>query len=86
MEAVRTCVGCRKRDDRSRLLRVVARNGALVIDERGDAAGRGCWLHRSAQCVNRALSRQVFQRALRVPQIDDTTQLENRLKLIMDHS
>ena len=46
----RTCIGCRKKDARSELLRLVAGAGgssAVVVDERRRMAGRGAWLHPS---------------------------------------
>ena len=67
MEPVRTCVGCRARASRSDLLRVVAQDGALVIDERAALSGRGAWLHPSLECLDTALRRRAFARALRVP-------------------
>ncbi|NBP92190.1 MAG: YlxR family protein [Actinobacteria bacterium] len=43
--AIRTCIGCRKRDSRGSLLRVVLRDGLLCVDPRGVEAGRGAWFH-----------------------------------------
>jgi predicted RNA-binding protein YlxR (DUF448 family) len=65
MEPIRTCVGCRQRASRSDLLRVVAASQKLVIDERGGLAGRGAWLHASKTCLNLAIERRAFGRALR---------------------
>jgi predicted RNA-binding protein YlxR (DUF448 family) len=36
-----------------------------VIDERGGLAGRGAWLHASKKCLNLAIERRAFGRALR---------------------
>jgi predicted RNA-binding protein YlxR (DUF448 family) len=66
MEPVRTCVGCRARAPRSALLRVVARDSALVIDERAVLPGRGAWVHDTADCLDAAIRRRAFVRALRV--------------------
>jgi predicted RNA-binding protein YlxR (DUF448 family) len=65
MEPVRTCVGCRARAPRSALLRVVARDGVLVADERAVLPGRGAWVHDTDACVDTALRRRAFGRALR---------------------
>ncbi|UJP11340.1 YlxR family protein [Microbacterium sp. KUDC0406] len=65
MEPVRTCVGCRERASRSALIRVVARNGELVLDERAVMSGRGAWLHPARECMDAALRRRAFARALR---------------------
>ncbi|QBR73695.1 YlxR family protein [Microbacterium sediminis] len=66
MEAVRTCVGCRTRASRSSLLRVVARDSQLVVDERKSMPGRGAWVHPSPECAGNAIRRRAFVRALRV--------------------
>ncbi len=66
MEPVRTCVGCRARAPRSSLLRVVERDGVLVADERAVLAGRGAWVHDTSECVDTAIRRRAFGRALRV--------------------
>ncbi|WP_424935429.1 MULTISPECIES: YlxR family protein [Bacteria] len=79
MEPVRTCVGCRARAPRSALLRVVARNGELVIDERAVMPGRGAWVHPAPECVETALRRRAFARALRVSAPLDTQTIEKRL-------
>ncbi|HET7303452.1 MAG TPA: YlxR family protein [Segeticoccus sp.] len=68
---VRTCVGCRHRDDRSALLRVVAvAAGAgdsfvLTPDPHHRLPGRGAWLHPVSACLDRAVRRRAFARALR---------------------
>ena len=67
---VRTCVGCRKRAAKAELLRVVAevREGEvhLVPDVKRRASGRGAHLHPSVQCLEQAVRRRAFTRALRV--------------------
>ncbi|MDR6868609.1 putative RNA-binding protein YlxR (DUF448 family) [Microbacterium resistens] len=79
MEAVRTCVGCRARASRSALIRVVAQDGVLVVDERAALPGRGAWVHPAPECVDTALRRRAFARALRVPAPLDTQTIEKRL-------
>ena len=81
---LRTCVGCRARDERSALLRVVALAGngtahtgvpLLVPDERGRLPGRGAWLHPRLDCLDLADQRRAFPRALRITHAVDLTQL-----------
>ncbi|GAB3277219.1 DUF448 domain-containing protein [Microbacterium sp. MEC084] len=79
MEAVRTCVGCRTRAPRSALMRVVACDLELVIDERKSSPGRGAWLHPTRECAENALRRRAFGRALRVSGPLDTQTLEKWL-------
>ena len=68
--SVRTCVGCRQRATKSELLRVVAGDrGAgleLVPDPDGRSPGRGAHLHPTTGCLELALRRRAFPRALRL--------------------
>ncbi|WP_194422223.1 YlxR family protein [Microbacterium abyssi] len=68
MDPVRTCVGCRMRASRSALLRVVADHDVLVFDERAVMPGRGAWVHPTRECLEYAIRRRAFARALRVSQ------------------
>ncbi|MDP9242630.1 MAG: YlxR family protein [Actinomycetota bacterium] len=62
----RTCVGCRERGARSELLRIVrSPAGKVSLDIRGDAAGRGCYVHPSLGCVVQADRRGAIPRSLR---------------------
>ena len=70
-QPTRTCVGCRGTDSRSALLRVVAERdetGAIRLtpDPRPHLPGRGAWLHPTGECLEQALRRRAFGRALRV--------------------
>ncbi|PJJ72678.1 hypothetical protein CLV46_2252 [Diaminobutyricimonas aerilata] len=66
LEAVRTCLGCRQRDSRSALLRVIARDGQVIVDVAARLPGRGAWVHPTRDCVETAIRRRAFGRALRV--------------------
>ncbi|MDN3443367.1 YlxR family protein [Microbacterium sp. APC 3901] len=76
MEPVRTCVGCRTRAPRAALLRVVAQDDILIIDERGVLPGRGAWVHPTPECMDAALRRRAFGRALRASGNLDTRIIE----------
>ena len=66
---VRTCVGCRQRATKIELLRVVAGDRGsgleLVPDPAGRAPGRGAHLHPTPECLELALRRRAFPRALK---------------------
>ncbi|OKL47493.1 hypothetical protein BSR28_03055 [Boudabousia liubingyangii] len=61
----RTCVGCRNRESRGQLTRLVVIDGELCLDPRASLPGRGVWVHNRA-CFERASKRNTFQNALRV--------------------
>ena len=62
---VRTCIGCRRSDERARLLRYVAVDGRLRPDPGKTLPGRGAWLHDEESCWESARRRKAFPRALR---------------------
>ena len=66
---LRTCAGCRKRDRREALLRLVASGDGRrpVADVIQRLPGRGVWVHRRPDCLERAVSRGALRRALRRP-------------------
>ncbi len=75
---VRTCIGCRGADSRSALLRVVLEVGkdggpVVVPDPERRRPGRGAWLHPGVSCLDLALRRKAFGRALRSSTGPDTT-------------
>ena len=64
-EPERTCVGCRARSSKPDLLRVARTPEGVRVDPAGKLPGRGAYVHREAQCVEAALKRKAFERALR---------------------
>ncbi|NEA65471.1 YlxR family protein [Streptomyces sp. SID12488] len=62
----RTCVGCRERAAKKDLLRIVAVEGECVPDHRGTLPGRGAYTHPALVCLDLAVRRRAFPRALRV--------------------
>ncbi|WP_277212741.1 YlxR family protein [Isoptericola croceus] len=85
---MRTCVGCRARDLRSDLLRLVlaASDGAtrggsrVVVDVRGSLPGRGAWIHPDLACLDHAVRRRAVPRALRAADPLDLTAVRTYLE------
>ena len=73
MNPVRTCLGCRQRAERSSLLRVVARDGRVVVDASATMTGRGAWVHPTVECIEISIKRRAFGRALRVSEALDSS-------------
>jgi uncharacterized protein len=73
---VRTCVGCRRRAPVTGLLRVVVRDGGLTPDPRRRLPGRGASLHPTVECLQAAVRRRAFPRALRCSTPLETGPLE----------
>lgn len=87
---VRTCIGCRRRGLAVDLVRVVAvSNGngqwAATVDEAGNLPGRGAWLHPEDRCLQAAVRRRAFARALRITGSPDTTAVDEYLSSAPAH-
>nr|WP_208300483.1 YlxR family protein [Mycobacterium sp. DL592] len=87
---VRTCIGCRKRELAVDLLRAVAvSNGngqlAVTVDTAGNLPGRGAWLHPDDRCLEAAIRRRAFARALRITGSPDTTAVGEYLSTATAH-
>jgi predicted RNA-binding protein YlxR (DUF448 family) len=63
----RTCIGCRKRDSPTGLLRMTVSGGRVLPDPAHRAPGRGAHLHPVTECLDLAERRKAFPRAFKVP-------------------
>ena len=62
---MRQCLGCREMKPKRELMRVVrSPEGAVALDLRGKANGRGAYICRSADCLKRAVKSNALARAL----------------------
>ena len=64
---LRQCVGCREMKDKRELIRVVHSNdGVISIDFKGKMNGRGAYVCRSRECLERAVKNKGLERAFKV--------------------
>jgi len=77
MKAIRTCVGCNKKDEKNKLIRIIQKNGDLVIDHKNLLGLRGANLHQSLECLNWAIKTKAFHKALKFSGALNTSQLLN---------
>ena len=76
MARSRRCVGCHETDSPENLLRCVARDGHVVLDNAAREPGRGAWVHRNPSCIESSVSRRAWSRALKVGVALDCSALE----------
>jgi uncharacterized protein len=62
---VRTCVVCREKDNKRKLIRVVRTEGGVQIDPTGKLNGRGAYLCEQSSCWENAVKSNVLDKALR---------------------
>ena len=65
---MRQCLGCREMKPKRELIRVVrSPEGAISLDFRGRAPGRGAYVCRSAECLKKAVRSRALERAFSAP-------------------
>ena len=78
---MRMCVGCREMKPKRELIRVVrSQDGNVTVDCTGKAAGRGAYVCRSVECLERAIKTRGLDRALE-HKIEDTVFLQLKEEL-----
>jgi predicted RNA-binding protein YlxR (DUF448 family) len=55
---IRTCLGCGRKRPKKELARIVLKDGALIMDEKGGFPGRGAYLCPQGECVSRLLKKR----------------------------
>ena len=89
VQPVRTCVGCRQRAAKADLVRVVLderrADREVVPDPRGRLPGRGAYLHPTPDCLQLALRRRAFTRALRAEPGFSSAPVEEYVRELAEH-
>ena len=78
----RMCTGCREMKDKKSLLRVLRSDtGEILLDETGKRNGRGAYLCRNPECLQKARKNHGLERSLKqqIPQ-EIYDRLEKELK------
>jgi uncharacterized protein len=69
----RVCVGCREQFDKKDLVRVVRTpEGLITIDLKGKQNGRGAYLCKNRECLEKAIKNKGLERTLKVNIPDET--------------
>ena len=62
---MRMCVGCREMHEKRELIRIVkSAEGMVSIDMRGKVPGRGAYICKKSDCLERAMKSRALERAL----------------------
>ena len=69
----RTCIGCNSKKDKKELIRIVKnKNGEIFVDLEGKADGRGAYLCKNENCLDKVIKNKRLEKALE-------TKLENNI-------
>lgn len=77
----RTCIGCNSKKDKKELIRIVKnKNGEISIDLTGKKDGRGVYLCKNEECLNKAIKGKKISRKFEM-EVEDSI-YENVRKFI----
>lgn len=63
---VRMCIGCRKRENKYNLIRIVnSKEEGVIIDKKQNLEGRGAYICKSEECLNRIIKTKKLSKALK---------------------
>ena len=72
---MRMCVGCREMKEKRDLIRIVRTpEGDAVLDPTGKKSGRGAYVCRRAECLQRAIRQKQLERQLESTLTQDITE------------
>ena len=72
---MRMCVGCREMQEKRDLIRIVRTpEGDAVLDPTGKKSGRGAYVCRRAECLQRAIRQKQLERQLEITLTQDITE------------
>lgn len=60
------CIACRQMRDKTSLVRLVAQEQEVIVDETFKKNGRGAYICRTEECLKKAIKTKAFSRALKV--------------------
>ena len=70
---MRLCVGCREMKPKKELIRVVrSPEGVISMDDTGRKPGRGAYVCRSAECLQKAIKQKQLERAFSCALTEET--------------
>lgn len=81
---IRMCIACREGKSKKELVRIVASEEGLAVDETGKAKGRGAYLCSKVECLDKAQKIKAFNRALGTPMTEDSYNAMKRVILRRD--
>ena len=71
MERLRMCIACREMQDKKNLLRVVKdKENQISIDITGKKNGRGAYICKNEDCLNKCIKQKSFNKAFKT-NVDD---------------
>lgn len=73
----RRCVACRQTNLKQNMLRVAKINGELVIDETHKSGGRGAYVCKTKQCLDKVIDKKLLNKSFKT---NVTEQIYSKLR------
>lgn len=68
----RKCIACQERDSKKGLIRIVKnKEGEIFLDPTGRANGRGAYICKSSECLQKAIKSKALNRAFKMEVPDE---------------
>lgn len=67
---MRTCSVCRRKANKGEFIRIVREGDKVYVDESGKGQGRGAYVCRSAECLNKCVQKKLLNRSFKM-QVDE---------------
>ena len=64
-EPMRRCIGCMESKAKSGMYKIALKNGELTLDKDGKAIGRGVYICKDKDCIEKAKKKNGLQRGFR---------------------
>lgn len=62
----RTCIGCNEKKEKKELIRIVKdKEGNINVDKTGKANGRGAYICKNIECLEKAIKSKKLERSLK---------------------
>ena len=62
---MRRCIGCMESFEKDKLIRIAYHEGRLTVDPDAKAPGRGVYICKNRECIDKARRKNTIQRSLR---------------------
>lgn len=62
-QPTRTCIACRKQNDKKNLIRIVKSPNGINLDFTGKLSGRGAYICNDANCIEKCIKSKALSRA-----------------------
>ena len=65
MNFTRTCIACRKKDNKYSFIRIVSDNGEAILDKLGKENGRGIYICNDKKCLSKLLKSKNLSKVIK---------------------